>query len=129
MAGPGITAGAEGSVKILDAFLNDPANGDTIINVLALTPIEAFHVGAANRPNSGTGVSGAHKGFHCRGVKVTSNVNDTAQAVAAAGVIVRKLTNDPSFLEEPYSVNIQHSQHVRYIRPRGTTARGIILYE
>jgi len=125
MAEAGIAAGASGRVQILDSYLDaHSADHDAIINVAALLPAEAFNTVEVPCMGRAHGAS-AKSSFACRGIKVGSDTD----AQATVGVVNSKLNNDPIWMEEPYVFGIQHSSWIRFIRPFGTTARGITLYQ
>jgi hypothetical protein len=126
----GFNVRAEMEIKISDTYLDDNAlNQGAIINILTLTPEEAFE----NHTLARTAVSraGSAARFEPRWIKIS-------QAIGAQGVIDESLTRGwinkrlktspaHNYNTEQYLIGMDHPESVGYIRPFGTTARGIVL--
>lgn len=136
MAGVGILARSELRVMIKNSYLN--ANAKTAgksadIDLVTLSPHDAFEF---LNSSQGRGIpkSGALAGFDARGITINGAVDDKESNVtdrnATFGFINGREKNEPEnyYMEEKFVSGVMHPNGFRYIRPRGTTARGIIIH-
>lgn len=126
----GFNVRAEMEIKISDTYLNDNSlNQNAIIDILKLTPEAAFE----NHTLAQTGVSraGLAARFEPRWIKISQVIG--AQGVIDEslnrGWINKRLKSNPeyNYNTEQYLIGMDHPESVGYIRPFGTTARGIVL--
>ena len=122
MADTGISAPAEGTLLISDKYL-DAKQGDpgVVIDCVEMTPAAAFETKVV----APTGTDGR---FEPRGVSVNGVlVEGVVDEDASFAFLKRRLKNDPEAARLKYATGVIHSDRVRYIYPRGTTARGIAI--
>ena len=127
MALPGISAPAEGRAMISDDYLDDNAGSTGAkadIDSLNLTPAEAF----VNTQFPKTGASGLTEP---RGLSINAALDssENPDLTATSGNVNGRYKNDPAGNEmvERFACGITHPCRFRMIRPRNTTARGIII--
>lgn len=109
---------ASGRLMIRDQWLNDNAgNSSAVINVKELTPSQAFIT--VNIPRDGD-----NGRFEPRMLSVNSDVDGAA---SGSPVIRGRYENDPTALDERFTIGVTHEVQMRYIHAQGTNARGIIL--
>jgi len=131
MAEAGISAPAEGRVKISDDYLQahkSTNNSSADIDIERLTPVAAF----VYTQVPATGRNGR---FEPRGVSVDGAVDsdDNPDFTATSGIINGWYKNDPdspgraNLMTERFTCGITHPCRFKKIRPYETTARGIII--
>ena len=128
MATSGISAPAEGRVKIRDSYLEahyKDGSGTADIDIYRLTPAEAFEFVQVPR----TGGAGM---MEPRGISVNGAIDsdENTDLTATSGIVYGRYKNDPDNqnpLDERFSCGITHPCRFKMIRPRNTTARGIII--
>lgn len=121
---------AEMEIKISDTYLDaNAADKNAIIDILKLTPEAAFE----NHTLAQTGVSraGLAARFEPRWIKISQviNLQGVIDESLYSGWINKRLKSNPAhnYNTERYLIGIDHPESVGYIRPFGTTARGIVL--
>lgn len=129
MAGPGILARSEIRLMIRNSYLADSTNRD--IDVVNLIPISAFEGISASR---GTPKSGVMSGFEPRGISINGAEGEggglEVDRDATHAFISGREKNDPTWnnMEERFACGVMHPNSFKFIRCRGTTARGIIIH-
>ena len=131
MAESGISAPAEGRVKIVDAFLDaNRDDKDVVIDIQKLTPPEAFE--NVNLPGSGSDGEFCSRGISIGNARVASQTNEKGysyDATSSYATINGCLNNDPltSPMTERFSLFVTHPVRFRYIYPYFTNARDIVV--
>jgi hypothetical protein len=130
MPTPGINAPADGHIVISDTYLNDNINNAAaVIDVIAMTPLEAFENVAQNRIQGGG--RNMMNALDARGIKIHGALDQGVFSYDAThGEINWCLRNDPEAYPDVDSLTprVLYPLRARFIRPRGTTARGIRIY-
>jgi hypothetical protein len=130
MAEAGITGRAEIEIKISDTYLNDHvADQAAVINIMALTPEEAFENHSLIRTAAPR--SGINGTFEPRGIKISEALDDQGvlDPDLNRGWVNKRLKGCPShnYNREAYAIGVHHPDSVGFIRPYLTTARGIVI--
>ena len=124
MADPGITSQSEGRVMLSDTFLDEHKNETgNEIDCFMLTPEAAFE--NTKMPRKGPGGV-----FFPRGISINGALSDGAiDYTADSAKINGKEFDDPEPMQEYFTLHAIHQNRFRFIYPRNTTARGIILHQ
>ena len=128
MAEAGILARSEQRVLISDTYLENNRNvtgAGADIDLLTLTPVAAF-VGLNNSAARGIPRSGVNAAYNPRAVSINGNTDGVQNG--NSGIINGQAANDPYFMDELIAAEHLHRVCLRAIRPRGTTARDIIIH-
>jgi len=127
MALNGISAPAEGRALISDSYLDDNAGSTGAkadIDILNLTPVEAFEFVQIPK----TGMAGLTEP---RGISVNAALDsdENPDLTATSANVNGRYKNDPvgNEMVERFACGITHPCRFSMIRPRNTTARGIII--
>ncbi len=126
---PDMTARSEISVMIKNSYLESNASTagkSADIDIVNLTPRAAFEE-LTKEPGRGIPRSGLRGKFEPRGVTVNGDDSDDSRD-ATYGFINRQLKSEPYFLEQKFVTGVVHPCSIGKIRPRNTTARGIIIH-
>lgn len=130
MPTPGINAPADGHIIIDDDFLEAHTTDDgTVIDVIAMTPPEAFLNVAHDRIQGGG--RRMMNAFDSRAIKVTGVYEDRAMDYDATHAEINWcLRNDPEAYPDVDSLTprVLYPLRARFIYPYLTTARGIRIY-
>jgi hypothetical protein len=109
---------------ISDAFLDEHKDETgNEIDCFMLTPSAAFeHVNVPKKGPAGI--------FLSRAVSINAGTTNSALDYSAAYAAINgKEVDDPEPMTQYFALQIMHPQRFRYIYPRHTTARGIILHQ
>lgn len=135
MALPGISAGSDGRVLILDSYLDaHVADGSVVIDVVTMTPREAFAntgVIGGRLFMDGVAKSGVNAHFEPRGISMDGDGDGQAIDLTADTAIVRGCLRNETRempMSQRYACSITHANRYRFIYPMGTTARGIKIH-
>jgi len=124
MLAPGITSQSEGRVMISDDFLDThkSENGNGI-DCYLLTPADAFV--QPKVPKRGIGGIFLSRMVSINGAVSGSGIDYNADYAVING----KEPDDPDHMQQYFTLHQLHAQRFRFIYPKHTTARGIILHQ
>lgn len=125
----GIAGRAEIEIRISDTYLEDHvADQAAVINILALTPAEAFENHSLTRTAAPR--SGINGTFEPRWIKISEALGvQGLDPTLNRGWVNKRLKGCPShnYVREQYAIGFSHPDSVGFIRPYLTTARGIVI--
>jgi len=131
MSGVGILARSEIRVMIDNAYLDKYANkagSGADIDVTNLKPAEAFAT-TLKLPKSGILNTFEGRFISLNGALSSDQQgNEEIDFDATYGFVNGREKNDPGTMRERFNCGILHSNGFRFIRPNGTTGRGIIIH-